>query len=65
MTLTPPPTHCSQSRMGPDRVRRRLLSQPQELQVLLDRTDRKAILTHHRPGPLPIEHDALHPHDLR
>jgi hypothetical protein len=46
----------------PDRVWRGPLRHPQELQVLLDRPDRKMIFPGHRPGPLPVEHDPLHPH---
>ena len=40
-----------------------LLGHPQELEVLLDRADRKMIVADHRPGSLPVEHDTLHPHD--
>ena len=52
-------------RIRTDRVRRGLLGHPQELQVLLDRADRKMILPGDRPGPLPVEHDTLHPHARR
>ena len=48
--------------IGTDRVRRGLLGHPQELKVFLDRAGRKVIVPRHRPCPLPVEQNALHPH---
>jgi len=50
------------SGIGTDRVRRGLPGHPQELKVFLDRAGRKVIVPCHRPGPLPVEQNALHPH---